>query len=722
MILFSIFCLISAIETLSLCFYYFSIKSNVERVLVLGLSTQRLSLLILLLVFSFLFIYFLIYSLKKPENVKLLIRPILENEEKHWIIFTILILCISFLFWLLTRQKTFFGDFQMMFIRLEPFLVLLIVLFFQLAWIIGIRYCFLYIVGNRNQENFKIKKEVISLFIAFLFFIFIKQLIVTSTAYGPVDRGDEMTYFDMAESLYRGFFTSEQSNHYPPLYPLLLTLAFPFKGLAFEGIKIINNILSTSIIFPIYFITRQFIDFKKSIIIILITCLIPYHIVFPRQILSENLFYPLFLWAMFITFSYPINKRFCIYWDILNGIFIGLMYLTRYITLATIPFFFLAWLLKNLTVNGKLTFPPYKLINLFFIGLSLLLVFCPWVIQGLNDGVPFKILLGFGITSRTSPDQLTFVNLLIWGCLYLAYILLIASPVLPLIINIIHNFDWKKWNDDFSRWILQTFLLMAGFFIAVVRHSWRAFYNAEIPSGIMGRYLIVFSTIFIITTLIGNEKSKLLIKPTLLTIFKYFIIPFLLVLLSYLVIIKGKILPSDGELMKYNGSADGFYVKLLGTYYFLMILILYLITYAFLFFKNKKAFLTLGIGLMLYYSIGYYVYTKAMISYQTYPWLSKQISELIPKPDPVSGEFTEISVFLTNSRDYKNQAEIYNGLRIRGIDNTKLATDTVENIQKMETSEGFIIKEINLADFNNYSSEKKYYFNGNYFLIKKITF
>lgn len=722
MVFLGIYSLLSAIETLSLFFYYLSIKSNIGENVILGFSLQRLFFLIFLIIFAFVFILFFYYSLKKPDKVRLHLKPIFGNEKSSWALSTFLILSITFLFWLLSKQNSFFGDFHLILIRMEPFFVLMIILLVQAAMIIGIRYIFIFIVGGNYKEHNRFNKQIIHLFGLFFIIVLIKLFFVTATSYGPDGTGDEMTYFDMAESIYRGFFSPMQTNHYPPLYPILLTLAFPFKGWTFEAIKLINVILSTSILFPLYFISRQFISHEKSIYIVSITSLIPFHLVFPRQILSENLFYPIFLWVMLFTFSYPKNERFHLNWDVLNGFFIGLMYLTRYITLVTIPFLFVAWGLKNIKIDHKLTFPSDKLINLLFLTLFTVLTFFPWVAYGLKDGVPLKIILGFGIASYTTPYQLTFINFITWIVLYLAYFLLIASPVLPFLSKIIWTFDWRNWNKGFNRWVMQIFLLMIGFLIAVSRHSWRAYYNKDIPSGIMGRYLIVFSSIFIITALISNEKNTALKRPTLKSLLKYIIIPLTLVVISFLIIVEGKILPTDGSLMKYNGSADGFLIKLISPVYLIFISILYLIIYNHLLFKNNKMYIAFYIVLILYYSSGLFEYNKTMLSYQTYPWLSKQISELIPKPDPITGEYSEISVFLPKSRTSKNEAEIYNGLRIRGIDKTKIALDSIENIQLMETSQGFIIKELNGNDLYKYPSLKKYYFNDHYYLIEKILY
>lgn len=63
--------------------------------------------------------------------------------------------------------------------------------------------------------------------------------------------------------------------------------------------KLLNIICSSMIVIATWMIARQLLDYKQSIICTIIAVLLPFHYVFPRFIMSENLFYPLFLFAIF---------------------------------------------------------------------------------------------------------------------------------------------------------------------------------------------------------------------------------------------------------------------------------------------------------------------------------------------------------------------------------------------------------------------------------------
>ncbi len=258
--------------------------------------------------------------------------------------------------------------------------------------------------------------------------------------------------------------------------------ALVFGTYAFDGIKLLNVLASSSVIFPVYFIARHFMGRKQSLLAVLLTCLIPYHLVFPRRILSENLFFPLFIWTVFITFAKPKNARMRLPWDLLNGAMLAVLYLTRYITLAAIPFFVLAWWVKPFEGEPGLFKPGWKKFgHLVGMGAALLLTFSPWLIAGLREGVNLKLVLGFGVASKTDPAQLTLYNLVIWIVLYASYYVLVAAPVLNLLLAAFTQLDLKKWREDLGRLVFQVLALMAGFYLAVTRHSWRAIQQRSPP-------------------------------------------------------------------------------------------------------------------------------------------------------------------------------------------------------------------------------------------------
>ena len=694
--LFRIFYFLTAIETFLLSAYLAWVGSE-EAGAIFNLSLLRLTAVAASLLIGFFLLYLGAKPLFKKEAQSTFETRLLNSEKKMWLVLCFGLLIVGVGLFLLTRQINAFGDYKLIYQKLEPVLVWLVVLGAQIAFFSVLCICAKFTHKNDDQYADDLDKELLPLFGLFAVFLLLKLVFVSATAYGPLGRGDEMTYYDMADALYRGFFSPKDSNHYPPLYPLSLVITMVFKGWTFEGIKLLNAIFSSSLIFPVYFIARNHLDARKSLLTAFLSCLIPYHMVFPRRILSENLFFPLFFWTMFVTYVQPKNKNFRLPWDLVNGALIGALYLTRYITLATIPFFALSWWVKPFTDEKGLFKPGAKKTKHFVaFSLAMLAIFSPWLISGLREGVPLKLLLGFGITSRTTEAQLTFSRLMVWALLYACYFVLLASPVLHILILSLRQIDYKQWRYAWGRWVFQTAALMLGFYMAVVRHSWRAFYNADLPSAIMGRYLIVFSPAYFIIAMITIDNFKLeKVKKPRFSLLSALVLSFGLVVFSHLTLIAGAIVPTDGDLLKSLGSVDAFFTEILGASFFLLLFMIYGFTGWFLYQgKRRVALAMLTGGLIIYYAAGMPAYFNDLMNYQTYPYLAKQISRMLPLPDAKSGVAERVTVFLPEERTVKSGVEIYNGLRTRGFIDTVIKEYSEEALEQMETDLGFVILQL----------------------------
>lgn len=692
--LFSIFYFLAAVETFLLSVYMASVGSTEEASKIFNLSVSRLTAVLFLFIIGLVFLFLAFRPIFKKDKKTHFEDRFLSKEKSLWWAFGSGILLVCLALFLLTRQLNAFGDFKLIYQRLEPVLVWLVILGAQTAYFSAVWYCARYINDDSEQTNSQLQKELLPLLGLFFVFLIFKLVFISATAYGPLGRGDEMTYYDMADSFYRGFFSAKESNHYPPLYPLSFVITLVFKAWTFEGIKLLNAIFSSGLVFPVYFIARAHLDSRKSLITAFLSCLIPYHLVFPRRILSENLFFPLFLWVMLVTYVQPKNHKYRLHWDMLNGALVAALYLTRYITLATIPFFLLAWWTKPFSGEKSLFKPgAKKILHFALICAAMLAVFSPWLLSGIRDGAPVKLLLGFGITSRTTEAQLTLQKLLAWVVLYVCYFILVGAPVLHLLIASFWQVDFQNWRIGFGRWIFQVLALMSGFFMAVTRHSWRAYYNADLPAAIMGRYLIVFSVIYFIISVIVAQKFKLeRFRSTWNYLLFTQLLPFVLVTFAYFTLIKGVIIQTDGDLLKSLGSVDGFFTEILGPLFFVLLFLIYGITNWLLIKGSKKLALTaLVIGLVIYYGAGVPDYYRNLMDYQTYPWLAKQISRMLPPPDPKSGEAERITVFMPEERTTKSGAEIYNGLRTHGFTQSIIEVYSESAVSNMETDKGFII-------------------------------
>ncbi len=688
---------ISSLQAFLLAAYFIYIGTSTQRTILFNLSLGRLALIVVFLILGVWFLFLAVRSFMGLKKIKTIEEEFLTNESQLWLAFVLNALLIGVSLFLLTLNRDVYGSYKELVRQFEPVLVWCIVMGAQTTFFIAIWYC-VYFIGKRNAGSIQeAQKELLPLLGLFAGFVLFKMIFVTATAYGPTAASDEMTYFSMAETYHLGIFSPREYNHYqyPPLYPLSIVIPFVFRGWTYEGIKLLNNLFSSSIIFPVYFISRQFLDARKCLIAVFLSCLIPFHLVFPRQIMSENLYFPLLLWAMFITYAVPANKKFRLSWDLLNGFFLGALYLTRYITLAALPFLLLAWWIKPFEGETSFFRPGIKkVLHLFLLCVVILGVFSPWPMLGVSKGIRLDNMFGFGVTSNTTPEQLTLNKLVIWAILYIYYFILTAGPLLNLLSLTFFHPDFKHLREGHCRWIVQVLVLMGGFFAAVMRHSWRALYNAELPSKIMGRYLAVFPIFyFIIALIMISEFNKDRFRSKWHFILVTQLIPFGLAAAAFFTLIKGWLIPTDGALIKPLGSADAFTVQILGSYYLVIIFIIFAITNWLLWTGSKKAAIyALAVGSLVYYISATPAYYRSLMEYQTYPWLSSRIAEKIPGPTPKTVISGTVSVFVPDDLDRSSSDELYYGLYVRGIENTQIEISLPAAIEAMDTERGYIIQ------------------------------
>ncbi|NPV39994.1 MAG: hypothetical protein HPY72_01435 [Anaerolineae bacterium] len=524
------------------------------------------------------------------------------------------------------------GDLQQIYINLKPFLAwvfytTLQVLFCSLIWFFRFFFHKDTLTNERDSDD-----ELAALLFIFIFLIAIKLFFVIPTAYGPVIQGDEQRYFNIARYLYNGVFDVQDLDHSPLLYPSMLTPAFLFGQKAYAIIKILNVIFSSSMAFPLFLLSREYFTRKTALMITLTGCLLPYHLIFPRLVMSENLYFSLLLWVILFLLNRPQNERHLLPWSFITGVAIGLLYLTRFITLALIPFFIFIWLYvheKKLSGQGGKNKNIRGISRLLMLLLGIFAGFSPWLITGLKARLPLNLILGFDVTSQTTSSQLTVGNFIIWIFLYICYLILMAAPVLPFYTSSAIT-TFKKWEVNTRNWMVMLFSLLAGFLIACARHSWRALYNSDVPSKIMGRYVLYFTPLFIIGALLLAQENKNTDRPALRKlIFWRGIFPFGIAGLAYAILFNNLFHLHDGDLIIILGSVDGAYFRYLGIYYFLILVAIYLVILWLTWAGEFKMLIKVMFGLLiLLYTIGIPAYYRELLTYQDYQYLADYIIKM----------------------------------------------------------------------------------------------
>ncbi len=240
--------------------------------------------------------------------------------------------------------------------------------------------------------------------------------------------------------------------------------------------------------------------------------------------------------------------------DAALGITLGLLFMTRHITLVIIPVFALVWIMKQKEL-GK----SWKLIlrRGFLVSALLCLAYSPWVYNGIKGGYSLKKIIGFTIASKTNPEQLTLSRLITSAGYYLGYFALITAPVLGLAVKSIRALDigrTKIFSAYNQLWV--TVCGLAGaIFVAVTRHSWRAYYNYPEFTKIKGRYVIYFTVLFVILGAVVMFHKNPRFKHRWINIITTWLLPAGAIALAWLVIVKQAWHPiPDGFIDTYECS------------------------------------------------------------------------------------------------------------------------------------------------------------------------
>ena len=150
---------------------------------------------------------------------------------------------------------------------------------------------------------------------------------------------DESNYFLIAYKFwFEGSYSIGNSSYpqYPPLYPLLLSPFTTFKDTeqCIQYILILNSIISSTIVFPCYYLSKEYLTERSSILTSFLIGIAPPMFIYSFSIMSENIFFPLFLTAVY--FIVRVSKEDTVKNNLLAGLFISFCVLVKLIALPLI--------------------------------------------------------------------------------------------------------------------------------------------------------------------------------------------------------------------------------------------------------------------------------------------------------------------------------------------------------------------------------------------------
>jgi hypothetical protein len=665
-----VFSIITLFETVFLFFITIKTKSSNSEILFLGYSTERLTLIAFQFLFIIFFTFFLIQSIRFAKGKKSPIKSILNNQGVLWILITFSSLSAIFLNTLFFIEVSRFGDLFQLYLSLEPsifwlYLLSIQTLVFTLFW-----FCFTF-TGNAHSVEFENRKRDIYFLLAiFSLLLLIKVIFILPHGHGLLRDIGESNYFKTMQDLKGRIFlysAYEQTTHQPFLYALTLIPTLFIQNHTFDFIKLMNSIFTSSIIFPVYLIASQVLNRKSTFVILIITSVLPFQFLLPIRLLSENLYLPLFFWAVYMVFCSPHNPKFRLHWDILTGMILGLLYLTRFITLALIPLFLLIWWVKPFnSVNRISEINFQKIFHFTVVCFFLSLTFSPWIMINLQNGFDIKHAMGFGIAQKTNINQLTMGNLFKWSIIYLGYFVLLAAPFLNLLFLLNKK---REYPESTKRWFFLVGVLVLGFLAAVTRHSWRAWYNHPIPLQIMGRYVIYLTPILLITAFLSfnniNESSNF---SDLEFVKKGILYPIGLTLISYFLVIEGAFFEVGEKFIDPDISYNGFYLILMGGFFFFLVLFIYTSYFLFTRKKNLKTLEIISLLIILFYLAGLPSYIKTYEDQQYFQKMGEGIADHLPDCIGDQQIDTVCVIYLPTEIIRSHRNDIYWSLEIRNLE------------------------------------------------------
>lgn len=203
---------------------------------------------------------------------------------------------------------------------------------------------------------------------------------------------DTIHYFGSDESIYLIMMCDPIAHqivnqfHYQLLYPIIL---YCFMSVpSFSAAQIVNAVLSTSIVIPIYLLGRKFLSSYQAVLIAILAVFLPLNFHFSYHIMAENLFYPLAMWSVLGILTVEHNKKYMIP----TGIVLFLTCMTKIsgiaIVLAYGIIIFIKWYRKEDISRHRFVFG--------IAGVFLLIFF---VYQAVVHGITENALIGYNLST-----------------------------------------------------------------------------------------------------------------------------------------------------------------------------------------------------------------------------------------------------------------------------------------------------------------------------------
>ncbi|MBU1565652.1 MAG: hypothetical protein KJ630_08490 [Proteobacteria bacterium] len=317
------------------------------------------------------------------------------------------------------------------------------------------------------------------------------------TAGGPTCFPDEILYRFNATAIFE--LGKYSDAHYPPFYSLIISPALFFQHW-YEGMLVIGSLFSCMVVPATWFLARA-LKMKNPFLPALISALLPMHAVYSQMLLSENIGMPLFVFAVALAFRG--SKREAIGF----GLILGLLHLTKYLYLPAVILLFVVWIVVHIGKNdvpGRFLRVQKAIIPSLMILAAYIFVYGLWLCYGVGSGISVNGLFGFQITPITTgrfSKSISNNSFVLWSTSYLSYIVIAWLPSWVLLATWCANkkiFQKHSYNFEHLAFVITLFIMLGGYWLLAVQHSFGASYNYPIPHYLLGRYLMHLSPLVIV--------------------------------------------------------------------------------------------------------------------------------------------------------------------------------------------------------------------------------
>jgi hypothetical protein len=314
--------------------------------------------------------------------------------------------------------------------------------------------------------------------LAIAFLRFGAGMFVTS----PSIFGDELTYWSLARSFHHGLHFVAFNQHYDiptQLYPILLSPLFAAQDsiVIYPLVKLVSSLMFCSVVFPAYFMARELLTQEESIVVAMLSLLIPGG-AYTATVMAENLYYPVFILAAWLLYRALYHGR------LRDSVLAGLAFAVAYYVkphvlfmLAAYGFSLLAWLAARILeapsvkLGTREVFPgllcrciPFAI---FVCGLGIRFLETAAYNHSLTVVIFGEAYAGVLQLSKHSVPLMAFLASGVW----LLVAMTISTAWLPVLAMIGSATLWKRLSDA-QRWfwVFSSFTALM-FLVMITRHN-----------------------------------------------------------------------------------------------------------------------------------------------------------------------------------------------------------------------------------------------------------